>query len=147
MSRPQPIESLIALSRNRVDDATRRLQEMQAMKQKSEGKLLMLAEYRAQHVSQRRDAVDGKVDIQSLRNAASFLDKLDNAMNQQQVEVNRIEQSVQKSQSDWQAEQRKLKSFETLHERHLAVQAANDARVEQKQIDELALQKAIRRTA
>lgn len=147
MSRPQPIESLIALSRNRVDDATRKLQDMQAMKQKSEGKLLMLAEYRAQHVSQRRDVVDGKIDIHTLKNAASFLDKLDNAMNQQQVEVNRMEQSVQKSQADWQAEQRKLKSFETLHDRHLAVQAANEARMEQKQIDELALQRAIRRTA
>jgi flagellar protein FliJ len=147
MSRPQPIESLIDLSRHRVDDATRKLQDTQAMKQKSEGKLLMLAEYRAQHVSQRREVVHGKVDIQSLKNAASFLDKLDNAMNQQQDEVSRMEQSVEKSQVAWHSEQRKLKSFETLHGRQVATQAANEARMEQKQIDEIALQQAIRRTA
>ena len=147
MSRPQAIDSLIELSRHRVEDATRRLQDMQSKQQSSEGKLLMLAEYRAQHVSQRRSEVDGKVNIQSLRNAASFLDKLDNALNQQQVEVTRMEASVQKTQVDWQAEQRRLKSFETLNARQLTTQAAAEARQEQKQIDEIALQQVIRRTA
>lgn len=147
MSRPNTITSLIELSKNRVDDATKRLQDMQAMKQKSEGKLLMLAEYRAQHVSSRRETATGRVDVQSLKNAASFLDKLDTAMNQQEAEVARMEESVQKSQEAWQAEQRRLKSFETLQGRQIAQQAAAEARQEQKQIDEIALQQALRRSA
>jgi flagellar export protein FliJ len=58
---------------------------------------------------------------------------------QQRDAVAQSKQRVKAGQIEWQAEQRQLKSYDTLFQRHLSVEVKREARQEQKEQDEFAL--------
>ena len=68
-----------------------------------------------------------------------FIDKIDAAIVQQRDAVAQSKHRVKTGQQQWHAEQRQVKSFDTLYQRHRSIEIKREARQEQKEQDEFAL--------
>jgi len=79
------------------------------------------------------------VHSMGLRNFREFIDKIDSAIELQRELLAMAKSEVETGQQHWHSEQRKLKSFDTLSQRHYAAERLSEARQEQKEQDELAM--------
>lgn len=144
--RAAALQSLVDLSRDRVEESEKRLRELAAGKARSEERLRLLADYRAGQAERNGLAEGSRFDLQTLRNAGTFIRKLDAAVEQQQNDVSQWQRGVDRGTAAWQAEQRRLKSFGTLQDRLREKLELAERRTEQKETDEIALRLAARRT-
>jgi flagellar FliJ protein len=72
------------------------------------------------------------------KNFQQFLEKLDEAIEQQRAAVLACQQAVHRGQRDWQSKQKQVKAFDTLEQRHDLAQAERLKRLDQRLMDELA---------
>ncbi|OGT19869.1 MAG: flagellar export protein FliJ, partial [Gallionellales bacterium RIFOXYD12_FULL_53_10] len=110
--------------------------ELNKLQHDSEVQLETLRQYRRDYQERMQTASQQGVDPIVLRNFQQFIYKLDAAIVQQlkAVEQNRL--STQAGLNDYGGTQRKLKSFDTLQQRHIESELKIEAKQEQKAMDE-----------
>jgi flagellar FliJ protein len=136
MSKPFALQTVLDLMQSRSDAATQRLARLIAAEQSEKGKHALLQQYRDEYSARFRQAAQDGLTQPQWRNFQQFLDRLDEALDQQALVVRRQETQTAAGQAEWQQHQVKLKAFDALAARHHATEARNETRLEQKVQDE-----------
>ncbi|KUM02469.1 flagellar export protein FliJ [Chromobacterium subtsugae] len=122
--RQQAAAERMSLAQNRLNEARARLEQLDAFRE----------EYR-----QRLVGGGGKgMSIVQYQDFHRFLSRLDEAMIQQQQDLDRCTQRFVMERQAWQMEYKKLKAYEKLLQREQEREAREEARRQQKQTDEFA---------
>ncbi|QKS28387.1 flagellar export protein FliJ [Accumulibacter sp.] len=138
MSRPFPLQSVLDLMRNRNDAATQRLAALIAAERDARKTLAMLLQYRDEYTARFRQAVQDGLGQPEWRNYQEFLDRLDEAVRQQEQAAALKAAHTAAGQAEWQNQRSRLNAFDTLSDRHRAGEARRELRNEQKLQDEFA---------
>lgn len=136
MSTRFTLQSLLDIARSRTDTATRNLGHACSREQAEEQKLQMLIDYRRDYQASFQQTMRDGVSPACWRNYQEFMNKLDLAVKQQLEVVTHWQRLALASRHEWKSEQRRLKSYDTLHERHHQAESQHASRVEQKEHDE-----------
>ncbi len=123
-------------SEYRNDSATRKLGLLNKQQQSTQQKLDTLLEFRKDYQTRLHEASRNGMDQAELRNFQQFINKLDEAIRQQTKLVEHSKISTQAGRNEFDTTQRKLKSFDTLQQRHIEEQKKVVKQSEQKALDE-----------
>lgn len=126
------------LAQQHSDSAAIRLGLLHAETAKAEQKLNMLLEYREHYQQRFRTKMREDLHSAGFRNFQQFLEKLDEAIEQQRAAVLTAKQAVKNAQHHWQSKQIKVKAYDTLALRHQAAQSERAKRSDQRIADESA---------
>jgi flagellar FliJ protein len=122
----------------RTDDATRRLAHLIAIEKDARSKFEMLRQYRDEYAARFSQIAQNGIAQREWRNYQDFLNKLDEAIDQQKKTVGLQAQHTANGQVHWQQQRTKLQAFDTLSQRHQANEIALEVKREQKVQDEFA---------
>jgi flagellar FliJ protein len=136
VTRQFPLQSLLDLSQLRLDEATRRLGELISGEQEASQRLTLLTQYREEYQERFVVAAQNGLSPKEWQNFRSFLQKLDDAVNQAGTMVTQSKQRTAVGQQDWLTNRGKVKAFDTLSQRHQSRLDKADNRQEQKASDE-----------
>ena len=136
MSESFPLQPLLDLANNRMDEAARKLGELIASEHAVEEKLALLVDYRKEYHARFVEAVRNGIGPDAWRNFSAFLGKLDDAIAQQEKAVSVSRQRTEQGQQAWVDQRNKVKAFDTLSHRHQSQQARKEAKQEQRLTDE-----------
>lgn len=136
MTRAFPLQSLLDLSQLRLDEATRKLGELIAGEQEASRRHTLLVNYREEYRARFLAAAQDGLSPGKWQNYASFLAKLDDAINQADSAMNHTKQQTVAGQLEWVSKRGRVKAFDTLSDRHQSRVAYQDQRQEQKASDE-----------
>ncbi|HEV7804145.1 MAG TPA: flagellar export protein FliJ [Burkholderiales bacterium] len=126
------------LAQQQSDTAATRLGVLNANAGKSDQKLNMLLEYREEYRERFRSRMNGGLDTAGLSNFRQFMEKLDEAIDQQRAACNASRDAVARGQSEWQAKQINVKAYDTLAQRHQSAQLEHMKKLDQRVTDEFA---------
>lgn len=130
------LQPLLNLAQMDNDAASRKLGQLNRQQHETQNKLEMLLQYRRDYQQRLQDAVQQGMDPALMRNFQEFINKLDAAIAQQRKAVEQSERTTQMGRCEFTDTQRKLKSFDTLQQRHVEAQAKVEAKQEQRAMDE-----------
>ena len=136
MSESFPLQPLLDLANNRMDEAARKLGELIASEHAVEEKLALLVDYRKEYHARFVEAVRNGIGPDAWRNFSAFLGKLDDAIAHQERAVSVSRQRTEQGQQAWVDQRNKVKAFDTLSHRHQSQQARKEAKQEQRLTDE-----------
>lgn len=136
MTEPFSLRPLMKLAQHRSDSATLKLGQLNRQQQSAQEKLETLQQYRRDYQTRLQEATQNGMSQADLRNFLQFINKIDVAIGQQLKQVEQSKVSTQTGRNEFDATQRKLKSFDTLHQRHTEEQKKASERNEQKALDE-----------
>lgn len=136
MTQPFTLQPLLNLAQHQNDTATRTLGQLNQQQHSSQQKLDTLLEYRKDYQTRWQETARNGLSPAGLRNFQEFMNKLDEAIVQQTRMVEQSKLSTQRGRSEFDATQRKLKSFDTLQQRHFEMQSKIAGKAEQKALDE-----------
>jgi flagellar FliJ protein len=139
MSKPFPLQTLLDLALVNSDAAAARLCAINGQDREMEQRLQLLLDYRSEYTAHLAEVAKAGMNCVDWRNFHQFIDKIDAAIVQQRDAVAQSKHRVEAGQRQWHAEQRQVKSFDTLFQRHHATEVKREARQEQKEQDEFAL--------
>jgi flagellar FliJ protein len=139
MAKPFPLQTLLELAQVGSDAAAAQLGVVNGHERAMEQRLQLLLDYRSQYQAHFTRAAQIGMDSAGWRNFREFMDKIDAAIAQQGELVAQARHQVETGQRHWHSERRKLKSFDTLSQRHRSAELKDEARQEQKEQDEYAL--------
>jgi flagellar FliJ protein len=139
MSKPFPLQTLLKLAQEGSNAAAAQLGVVNGHDRDMQERLQLLLEYRNEYSARLTSVTQTGTHSVDLRNFREFIDKIDAAIEQQQVLVAAARREVETGKLHWHKQQRRLKSFDTLSQRHLAAERKSEARQEQKEQDEFAL--------
>jgi flagellar FliJ protein len=138
MSTPFPLQPVLDLARNGVDAAAARLgRAMQALMD-ADKKLATLLEYRSEYQARFRDAVSSGMDSAGWHNFHRFLARLETGIESARAQAETARAAALQAQAQWQEQNRKLKAYDVLAQRHERSQQHADARREQRDTDDRA---------
>lgn len=132
------LQPVMDLARNHVDAATARLGQAMQRLMDADRKLQTLLQYREEYQAKFRDSVTSGIDGAQWQNFHRFLAKLDAGIEGARAQADSAREAAKLAQSEWQDQQRKLKAYGVLAERHEREQQAVTARREQRETDERA---------
>lgn len=135
-------DTLITVAQNKADSAAIKVGQLTARRGASEQKRAVLENYRDEYRARLEAAVLRGAPVSEARNFRAFLEKLDEAVRQQESEVEFWRAQIETANGQWQQEKRSLNSFNTIAARREAVVSRTYARREQKQQDEFAARAA-----
>ncbi len=144
--KPFSLQPLLNLVQHQNDSATQKLGQLNRQQQIAQGKLETLQQYRKDYQARLQEATKTGIDQVQLRNFHEFINKLDEAIRQQLKVVAQLNASTQIGRGEFDTAQRKLKSFDTLQQRHINRQAQVAERSEQTVHDEHAARSASYKT-
>lgn len=136
MLNPFTLQPLMNLAQHENESATRKLGQLNQQQQGAQQKLDTLLEYRRDYQTRLQETTRNGTNPADLRNFQQFMNKLDEAISQQTKMVDQSRLSTQRGRSEFDTTQRKLKSFDTLQQRHIEVQNRIAGKSEQKALDE-----------
>jgi len=136
MSKKFNLQTLLNLAQMNNESATRKLGQLNKQQHDSETKLEVLLQYRKDYQDRLQASTLEGMDPALLRNFQEFIFKLDAAIAQQRHAVELSKASMQKGRGEFTDTQRKLKSFDTLQQRHYEQQLKAEGKVEQRDLDE-----------
>jgi flagellar FliJ protein len=136
MSKIFPLQPLVHLTQLMNDAATKKLGQLNQQEHSAQSKLDTLEHYRKDYQARFEDAEKLGMDHTDLRNFQDFLDKLDSAIAQQLSVIEKAKNSVQHGRDDLMSTTRKMKSFDTLAQRHIETEKLFESRSEQREQDE-----------
>jgi flagellar FliJ protein len=140
MSKPFPLQILLDLARTDSDSAAVRLGALNGHDRDMEERLRLLLEYRGEYTANLARMARAGMSSVDWRNFREFIDKIDAAIVQQREAVADAKHEVQAGRHQWHAQQRKLRSFDTLSLRHRSAEQKRESRQEQKEQDDFAMQ-------
>ena len=133
-----PLETLQTRAEDATTVAMSKLAEMLSGLRDAESRLAMLVRYRDEYRKKMDTSSQRGVSIVELNNFRTFLGRLEEAVAQQQAEVNHWQTAVELSRESWRDADRRARSYGVLNERRHERSDAAAARGEQKQSDEFA---------
>lgn len=137
MHNGKPLDVLIGLVRDQLDDSGRNLAQVTAQHQQSQSQLEALSNYRIDYSQQLQNTTTGGISSANYHNFRRFINNLDDAITQQKNIISKIELKLDDCRNQWLADKRKLNSYETLKSRQLNALKLHEQRKEQKISDEL----------
>lgn len=132
-----PLETLVDLARDARDQAGQALAGERASERQVAGQLESLGRYRLEYAQRLQQAMHEGIDPATMRNYQQFLDSLDDALARARQALAAQQQRVGHSQAQWQQEQRKLSSYDTLVSRRAMQQSLQEQRRELRTSDDL----------
>ena len=111
MTEPFPLQPLLDLANNKMDDAARKLGELIASEHAVEEKLALLVEYRKEYQARFVETARNGIGPDAWRNFSAFLVKLDDAIAHQQRIVSDSKRRVEQGQQNWVDQRNKVKSL------------------------------------
>lgn len=136
MSKNFTLQPLVHLAHQKNDAATRKFGQLNQQQQVAQSKLDTLLQYRKDYQTKFQEAAQNGMSQSDMRNFQDFIQRLDDAITQQRNAVAHASQSVQLGRDELQDTQRKMKSFDTLAQRHQEGEKKQLAQTEQRQQDE-----------
>lgn len=131
-----PLQPLLDLANNRMDEAARKLGELISGEHECKRKLELLENYRTEYQERFQEAARNGIGPDAWRNFSVFLARIDEAVAAQRAVVEQSRQATAGGQQAWLAQRNKVKAFDTLSQRHQAQQARKEHKDEQRQSDE-----------
>jgi flagellar protein FliJ len=138
MASSHPLETLQSRAEDATTTAMAKLAEMLAGLRDSESRLAMLHRYRDEYRTKMENASRNGVSVIELNNFRTFLARLEEAVAQQQADVNHWQAAVDRSREFWREAERRSRSYGVLNDRRHERERDAAERVEQKQSDEFA---------
>lgn len=136
MSKPFSLQPLMNLAQQQNDSAMRNLGQLNKRQQSAQQMLDTLLEYRKDYQARLHETTRSGMNPADLRNFQQFINKLDEAIIQQLKAVEQSKVSTQAGRGEFDTTQRKLKSYDTLQQRHVEKQNRIAVKSEQKALDE-----------
>lgn len=136
MIKPFSLQPLVHLAQQKNDAATKKFGRLNQQQQAAQTKLDTLLQYRKDYQTRFQEAAQNGMSQSDMRNFQNFIQRLDEAIAQQRNANEQALNSVQTGRNDLQDTQRKMKSFDTLKQRHLESEKQLTAKSEQRQQDE-----------
>jgi flagellar FliJ protein len=124
------------LARNGADAAAVRLGQAMQLAMDADRKLKTLLDYREEYQLKFRESVTSGIDSAGWRNFQLFLAKLEAGIEAARAQAERARDAARRAQDEWQEQQRRLKAYGVLAERHERAEATRDARREQRESDD-----------
>lgn len=137
MPRRFSLQPLLDLANTHTDAAARHLNQLKAQWNEAEEKLRQLLAYREDYRARLLHSTKLGMQANSLKDYQLFMGKLELAIRQQSEEVGRCKQRWELGWHEWQVQQRKQKAFDTLAQRHRRSEQKREAKLEQREQDEL----------
>lgn len=139
-----PLDTLIGLARDARDQAGQTLAGERQSERQVAGQLESLGRYRLEYAQRLQQAMRDGIDPATMRNYQRFLDSLDDALARARQALAAQQQRVGQSQAQWQQQQRRLSSYDTLAERRAAQQSRKAQRQELRTSDDLVNSRLLR---
>lgn len=139
MAKPFPLQTLLDLAQEGSDAAATQLGVVNGHAREMQGRLQVLLEYRREYAERLTRATQTGLGSIGLLNFREFIDKIDTAIEMQRELLAKAKRAVEAEQQHWHLQQRKLKSFDTLSQRHYSAERKSEARQEQKDQDDFAM--------
>ena len=136
MAQPFSLQPVMDLARNGADAAAVRLGQAMQLAMDADRKLKTLLDYREEYQLKFQESMMTGIDIVGWRNFQLFLSKLDAGIEAARAQADRARSAAQRAQQEWQDQQRRLKAYGVLAERHERAEATRDARREQRESDD-----------
>lgn len=136
MAKTFSMQPLVHLAHQRNDEATRKFGQLVQQQQAAQAKLHTLEQYRADYQSRLQQSVKDGITQMSLRNFQDFINRLDEAVAQQRNAIEQIRNLMHAGRNELVSTQRKMKSFDTLAQRHLESVRKLEEKLEQRIQDE-----------
>lgn len=137
MSRKFHLQPLLDLAGYKSDSRGSELTQLRARMSVAQEKLTQLEQYRSDYSDALTEKMCTGMDAGHLREYRVFLASLDTAIAQQNEEVGRCLLAWEAARVKWEEARRELKAYDVLADRHQAAEAKREARVEQKEHDDL----------
>jgi flagellar FliJ protein len=136
MTKPFTLSPLVDLAHQKNEAATRKLGKLNQQQQKAQDKMAALQQYRRDYAAQFEEAAKQGMSPMDMQNFQRFIERLDQAIQQQLVEIERASSSVKTGRHELMDTTRKMKSFDTLAQRHADTEKKHEAKADQRQQDE-----------
>ncbi len=137
-----PLQSLLDHARHRMQAAERLLMTIKRKEDAARLKQQELERYREEYRARLAGVSQVGMDILMLKDYRRFLEKLEQAIGQQAVEVEALHGRWLAAQENWLELRKKVKSYEVLEVRHHQDETRRQDRREQRQVDEMSNRKA-----
>ncbi|MCK9512042.1 MAG: flagellar export protein FliJ [Pigmentiphaga sp.] len=142
MPQPKPLDTLLGLARDQLDDATRQLGGLQNVRLGAARQLEQLEGYLADYRSRLQDAVQQGLSAAGWQNYQRFIGVLEGAIAEQRNVLQQAEGQLAQGQRHWQQQKRRLSSFDALAERQQRQELLLAGRREQKAADDYSIRLA-----
>lgn len=136
MTKSFTLQPLLDLAHQKNDAATKKLGQLNQQQQSAQGKLEALQQYRREYQMKFQEAAQQGMEPADLRNFQDFINRLDQAIRQQQQVIEKAKTNVQTGRHELMDSTRKMKSFDTLAQRHVESEMKVEAKKEQRLQDE-----------
>jgi flagellar FliJ protein len=136
MTKPFPMQTLVDLAQRKHEAATRKFGHLNRQQQAAQAKLDSLLQFRKEYQARFQQAEKSGMSQSDLANFQGFMQRLDEAIAQQSTVNEHALNSVQAGRNEMKETQRKMKSFDTLAQRHLNSEKKQAEKAEQRQQDE-----------
>lgn len=136
MTKPFTLQPLLDLAHQKNDAATKKLGQLNQQQQSAQQKLTTLQQYRRDYQMKFQEASQQGMGPADLRNFQDFINRLDQAIRQQQQVIEKAKTNVQTGRHELMDSTRKMKSFDTLAQRHVESEMKVEAKKEQRLQDE-----------
>ena len=136
MSKIFSMQPLVHLAHQQNDDATRKFGQLIQQQQAAQTKLSTLDQYREDYQMRLQQEIQNGINQINLRNFQNFIRRLDEAVTQQHNVLEQIRRAIQAGRSELENTQRKMRSFDTLAQRHIEKERKLEGQLEQRQQDE-----------
>ncbi len=139
MNKTFSLKSLLNLAQANTNTAARHLGQSFTREQAEEQKLQMLTNYRLDYLASFQKSLQQGISPVSWGNYQEFMNKLDLAVKQQSEVVAHWQRQALASRQELDEQQRRLKSYDTLSQRHHKDACRREEQKEQKEHDEYAI--------
>lgn len=136
MIKPFTLQPLVHLAHQRNDAATRKLGQLNQQHHTAQSKLEALQQFRKDYQTQFQEEAKKGMAPADMKNFQDFIDRLDQAIRQQTAAIEKTEAGVQTGRHELMDTTRKMKSFDTLAQRHVDAERKQEAKSEQRLQDE-----------
>ncbi len=133
-----PISTMIEIAVKESDDAAKRLGKAIKAHEETEKQFSLLSQYRKDYELRFQDNAAKGIGTAQYLNFQAFINKLDGAVDGQKQIVRDAENKIKIARELWQESEKKRLSYNTLNNRAISVRQKQEAKLEQKQTDELA---------
>jgi len=136
MAKTFTLQPLVHLAQQQNEAATRKFGQLNQQQQAAQTKLDTLLQYRKDYQTRFQEAVQNGMNQSDLRNFQDFILRLDDAIAQQRIAHEQARSLLQVGRNDLLEAQRKMRSFDTLAQRHIENERKLAGKIEQRQQDE-----------
>lgn len=137
MSKPFSLQPLLHLAQQKSDAAAKKLGQLNQQQQVAQAKLDALLQYRRDYQLKFQEEAKTGMAPADMKNFQDFIARLDQAIAQQQGAIEKAKAGVQNGRNELMDATRKLKSFDTLAQRHVDAEKKKEAKNEQRTQDEM----------